>query len=56
MTDAKRLAQACNNYGITGGLFYAACTLLAENGIENALEFVRKVAICTSNVVIASTQ
>ena len=44
MSDAKRLAQACNNYGVTGGMFYAACILLAEHGIENALDFVREIA------------
>jgi len=43
MTNAKRLAQACNNYGIINQEFYMACVLLAEHGLESALEFVRKV-------------
>jgi len=44
MTDAKRLAQACNNHGCTNQTFYMACVLLAEHGLQSALEFVRKVS------------
>ena len=43
MTDARRLAEACNNYGVSSQTFYMACVLLAQCGLESALEYLRRI-------------
>lgn len=43
MRDAARLAQACNNYNTSSQTFYMASVLLAEVGLESALEYLRRI-------------
>ncbi len=42
MTDAKRLAKTMQTYGVTSQQLYMACVLLAEVGLESALEYLRR--------------